>query len=140
MWRWKRLSIISTAEILRAPIAFLDPVVEKYKRKNVSWTRQSAQHADGCVNCVHLLEIWLVLNRRRRGPLDLWEVPKPSVPPVAEAASASGSETVLVLVALITTKSAVNEQYTNFFSKRPTFRTPDCMLRQGQRNGVCACS
>ena len=64
-----------------------------------------------------LLEIWLVLNRRRRGPLDLWEVPKPSVPPVAEAASASGSETVLVLVALITTKSAVNEQYTNFFFK-----------------------
>ena len=63
------------------------------------------------------LEIWLVLNRRRRGPLDLWEVPKPSVPPVAEAASASGSETVLVLVALITTKSAVNEQYVNVFLK-----------------------
>ena len=64
-----------------------------------------------------MLEIWLVLNRRRRGPLDLWEVPKPSVPPVAEAASARGSETVLVLVALTTTKSAVNEQYTNFFFK-----------------------
>ena len=55
------------------------------------------------------VEIWLFLNRSLRGPLDLREVPKPSVPPVAEAASASGSKTVLVLVALIVIESAINK-------------------------------
>ena len=67
-----------------------------------------------------------------RGPLDLREVPKSSVPPVAEAASASGSKTVLVRVALIVFESAINEQY-KFLFKRPTFRTTDFVLRQGQK-------
>ena len=79
-----------------------------------------------------MVEIGLFLNRSLSGPLDLREVPKPSVPPVAEAASVSGSETVLVLVALIVIGSAINEQY-KFLFKRPTFRTADCVLRQGQK-------
>ena len=70
-------------------------------------------------NNERFVEIWLFLNRSLRGPLGLWEVPKPSVPPVAEAASAYGSKTVSVRVALIVT--AINEQYTNFFTNDQRF-------------------